>query len=155
MSRHERYGKRSLVYSKWHRFYLGDNEPMIDIDAAEYCAERSCGEVLCLVETAMDVGQANKTCTVLRGLAQRSGVLALCVLYKVADGIELDHGCPCSEGAADDNCSHGITRFRVRKVWPQPPNSKWHTMTPEQYRDRLRALRMNHLADKHLAWEVA
>lgn len=155
MSRYERWGRRSIVYSKWHRFFLGDAEPMVDIDAAEYCSERGCNEVLCLVETAMDIGQANKPTTVLRGLAQRSGCLALCVLYKVADGIDLDTGCGCEEDATDPDCDHGIIRFRVRRIHPPPPNGKWRVMSPEQFRDRLRSLRMNHMADKHSAWEVA
>ena len=155
MSRHERYGTRSLVYSKWHRFYLGDAEPMIDLDGIEYCTEKGCSKPLILVETARDVGQANKPTTVLRELAkQAGGVLAICVLYTVADGVDEQTGCGCTPNQVDDSCQHGITRFRVRRVWPSP-KPLWTAMTPEEFRDRLRQVRLHHIAADHNAWEVA
>lgn len=154
MSRYERYGTRSLVYSKWHRFFLGDQEPMIDLDGVEYCMERGCFKPLALVETARDVGQAMKPTTVLRRLAERSQVLALCVLYTITPGTDEDTGCPCKRGAVLDDCTHGIDSFRVRRVWPPPPNPRsWARMTPEQFRDRLRQLRLDHYANEHKAWE--
>lgn len=155
MSRYERYGTRSLVYSKWHRFYLGDAEPMIDLDGVEYCNERGCNRPLVLVETARDVGQANKPTTVLKRLAEQSGVLALCVLYKVADDVDHDSGCPCEPGSANPNCDHGITRFRVRRIYPPGAPRMWQVMTPEDFRDRLRTVRLNHVASEHKTWEVA
>lgn len=54
----------------------------------------------------------------------------------------------------DPACSHGITRFRVRKVWPSP-GTLWTAMSPEEFRDRLRAVRMAHIAAEHTTWEVA
>lgn len=153
MSRYERYGTRSLVYSKWHRFFLGDAEPMIDLDGVEYCSEKRCSKPLVLIETARDVGQKNKPTTVLRRLSESSGVLAICVLYTIADGINEEAGCPCDERSVHDECEHGITRFRVRRVWPSP-NSLWTVMTPEQFRDRLREIRMHHIAAEHSTWEV-
>lgn len=153
MSRYERYGTRSLVYSNWHRFYLGDHEPMIDLDGIEYCAEKGCGMPLVLIETARDVGQRIKATTVLKKLAEASRVTAICVLYTVADGIDEQTGCGCTPKAVRDYCDHGITRFRVRQIWPSP-KPLWTVMTPEQFRDRLRAKRLNHLADFHRAWEA-
>ena len=155
MSRYERYSARSLVYSKWHRFYLGDAEPMIDLDGVEYCAERGCSKPLILIETARDIGQMNKPTTVMRELAkQAGGILALCVLYTIADGIDPEKGCSCIPGGVVDGCEHGISRFRVRKAWPSP-TSLWTVMTPEEFRDRLRTVRMHHLAAEHQTWETA
>lgn len=151
MSRYERYGTRSLVYSKWHRFYLGDTEPMIDLDGVEYCSERGCSKPLVLIETARDVGQKNKPTTVLRRLAESSGVLAICVLYMASAGTSEESGCACTEGRVVEGCEHGITSFRVRRVWPSP-NSLWTVMTPEQFRDRLREIRMHHMAAEHSSW---
>lgn len=156
MSRYERYGTRSLVYSKWHRFYLGDQEPMIDLDGVEYCMRRGCFKPLALIETARDVGQPQKATTVLRRLAEQSGVLALCVLYTIMPGTDEDTGCPCKRGATLGGCEHGISSFRVRRVFPEPPVGKrgFHAMTPEQFRDRLRAVRLNHEATEHQLWET-
>lgn len=154
MSRYEQLGVRSLVYSKWHRFYLGDAEKMIDLDGVEYCDRKGCNKPLLLVETAMDVGQNNKPTTVLRRLAQASGVLAICVLYTVAPDASEQHGCGCDENSILDGCTHGITRFRVRRVWPSPVRM-WTVLDPEEFRDRLRIIRLNHIASEHGAWEVA
>jgi hypothetical protein len=153
VSRYERYATRSLVYSKWHRFYLGDNEPMIDLDAVEYCPERGCSKPLVLIETARDVGQANKPATVLRRLAEKSQILGLCVLYEVSPGTDEATGCGCAEKAVIANCDHGISAFRVRAVWPPPKNpNRWSRMTPEQFRDRLRQVRLNHFHTEHEGW---
>lgn len=155
MSRYERYGTRSLVYSKWHRFFLGDREPMIDLDGIEYCTERSCSRPLVLIETARDVGQASKPTTVLRRLAEQAGVLALCVLYLPAEGVDLESGCTCEHGRVNDQCSHGIVQFRVRRVWPPPENWQWQVMSPEEFRARLLQVRLSHVAAEHRAWEAA
>lgn len=156
MSRHERYGTRSLVYSKWHRFYLGDQEKMIDLDDVEYCHEPGCSKPLVLIEIARDIGQANKPTTVLRRLAEASSTLALCVLYTVAEDVDEQTGCRCEPRHEIPGCNHGITRFRIRRVWPSRSGGQsWIKMTPEQYRDRLRAVRTNHLAAEHIPWEAA
>jgi hypothetical protein len=158
VSRHERYGTRSLVYSKWHRFYLGDQEPMIDLDGVEYCGRKAgretCWKALALIETARDTGQAGKPTHVLADMAQRMGALGLCVLYRVDNGTDPLTGCLCEERREVDGCTHGIDRFRVRKIWPDPVRL-WTVMTPEEFRDRLRAVRMHHIAAEHSAWEVA
>ena len=155
MSRYERHGTRSLVYSKWHRFYMDHAEPMIDLDAIEYCGMRGCSKPLVLIETAVDIGQLNKPTTVLRRLSEESGVLALCVLYRIAEGADRMSGCSCQPGALVDGCRHGIDRFRVRKVGPGSVVSTWKILTPEEYRDRLLRVRMDHVANSHTAWEEA
>ncbi|HEX4103848.1 MAG TPA: hypothetical protein VHY21_25465 [Pseudonocardiaceae bacterium] len=154
--RDEKYGTRSLVYSKWHRFYLGDLEPMIDLDGIEWCPEKGCSKPLVLIETARDVGQANKPTTVLRQLADMSKVLALCVLYRVSETANSATGCACEPRKRITACDHGISRFRVRRVWPPPPKGghrHWKVMTPEEFRDRLREVRMAHIDTEHRLWD--
>lgn len=151
MSRHERHGTRSLIYSKWHRFYLGDNEPMIDLDGVEYCAQ--CSQPLVLIETARDVGQSFKGTSVLRKLAEKSGLLALCVLYLPSEWAD-DNGCRCAPRAIVAGCDHGIARVRVQRIYP-PAARQWEAMTPDEYRDRLRTVRMNHLAAHHQTFGAA
>lgn len=153
MSRHERYGTRSLVYSRWHRFYMGDAEPMIDLDAIEYCHEKTCWKTLILIETALDKGQSFKNCTVLRNLAMESGKLAICVLYRSTSGTP-DTSCGCTEALISPDCDHGIDRFRIKRVWPDP-QKKFGIVTPEQFRDRIREIRINHMADEHRDWGAA
>lgn len=149
--RWEQTGKRSLIYSRWHRLYLASEEAMIDIDAAEYC--RRCNKVLALVETARDKGK-EKSASVLGQLARQAGVLALCVLYTVADPADEERGgCRCEPNRLVDGCPHGITQFRVKKIWPDP-QKLWVVMAPEEFRDRLRTHRMHHIADEHTSWEV-
>lgn len=155
MSRYERYGSRSLVYSKWHRFYMDDSEPMIDLDAVEYCSQRGCNKALVLIETARDIGQESKPTTVLRGLAEVSQTLALCVLYRVSDDADPISGCRCERGSVRPGCDHGITSFRVRRIWPSPRRSGWQVMTPQLYRERLVQVRLNHIAAEHQMWEAA
>lgn len=155
MSRYERFGTRSLVYSKWHRFYMNNAEPMIDLDAIEYCGMSRCSKPLVLIETAVDIGQANKPTTVLQSLSQESGILALCVLYRIADGTDRLTGCACERGSVVPGCQHGIDRFRVRKVGPGRPINGWKLLTPEDYRNRLTDVRMAHVAAEHTAWEDA
>lgn len=119
MSMHERYGRRDLTYSSWHRT-LHPSLHWIDIDAVEYCAV--CKEPLVVIETAQDVGQAFKPTTVLRNVARRMGVPGYLVFYKANDGT--------------------VERLRVRKVWPQ--YEPVAVMTPEDYEAWLLAIREHH-----------
>ena len=151
MSRHERYGTRSLVYSKWHRFFLGDREPMIDLDAVEYCNQRGCNVPLVLVETARDVGQQVKPTTVLKRLAERSATLAICVLYKPSKWVVDDaSGCGCEPRDINPDCDHGIESLRVKRVWPD--QTGWKKMAPEEYREYLRSIRVEHIGTHHQPW---
>lgn len=153
MARHETVGKRSMVYSHWHRFYMADGEPMIDLDAVEYCSERGCARPLVLIETALDRGQSFKATTVLQRLAQRSSVMAICVLYRPSSG-DPDIVCPCTARDVNPDCDHGIDRFRVKRVWPDPQRS-FSVVTPSQYVDRLREIRLAHLTAEHSDWGAA
>jgi len=152
VSRFERFGTRSLVYSHWHRFYMANGEPMIDLDAVEYCSERGCSKPLVLIETARDVGQSVKATTVLQRLAERSSTMAICVLFKPSR--DDSEPCACAPSAVDSDCDHGISRFRVKRVWPSPQKS-FTIVTPEQYVDRLRQVRLDHLHAEHSDWGAA
>ena len=154
MSRHERFGTRSLVYSKWHRFFCGDDEGMIDLDAVEYCNRPGCFKPLVLIETARDTGQSHKTTTVLRQLASTSGLLAICALYRISSGTDFEHGCKCREGDVIPDCDHGIDRFRIRRIWPQWTGGRqpWAVMTPTEFHDRLVTVRLNHISAEHATW---
>lgn len=56
---------------------------MIDLDGALYAEyDDRDREPLALIETARDVGQKTKACTVTARLAQRSGLPAYVVLYQ-------------------------------------------------------------------------
>jgi hypothetical protein len=153
VSRDERYGTRSLVYSHWHRFFMGHGEPMIDLDAVEYCAERACSKPLVLIETALDVGQMNKPTTVLQRLCEQSGVMGICVLYRPSSGSP-DITCGCVRTLIDPDCDHGIDRFRVKRVAPNGQKA-FRIVTPDEYVDRLREIRMAHLAAEHADWGAA
>lgn len=151
MSRYERFGTRSLLYSNWHRYYLdGDNDTMIDVDGLEYCHVRGCSQPLILVETAMDYGQAIKPTTVLRKLAEKASVVAFCVLYTPT--FELDQVCPCAESdAVDPACDHGISAFRVRRITPDP--TAWIKLTPEKMKLVFRTIRDSHIQSHHQSFQ--
>ena len=78
MARWERYGTRDLTYSSWPRS-PPDHHVMVDLDAIEYCAR--CHAILCLVETARDVGQRDKLTTVLTSLAKAAATVTLLVVW--------------------------------------------------------------------------
>lgn len=127
----ERYGTRDRAYSAWHRRrsiarYVGieaaQTLSMCDLDMALYCEfdDRS-REPLCLIETARDVGQAEKPCSVTVGLARKAKLPAYVVLYRCA--LEPN---PSDVDAAD------IEAFRVKRVWPSP-ESDWRDLSPEAW----------------------
>jgi hypothetical protein len=89
-------------------------------------------------------------------LADMSKVLALCVLYRVSETANSATGCACEPRKRTTACDHGISRFRVRRVWPPPPKEEdrhWKVMTPEEFRDRLREVRMAHIDTEHRLWD--
>lgn len=81
----ERYGTRDQAYSAWHRAqstrrYVGIEEAarlsMIDLDGALYVEyDDRDREPLALIETARDVGQKTKACTVTARPALRAAGL--------------------------------------------------------------------------------
>lgn len=110
MSHDERYGTRDLTFSRWHRYALPDRATALDLDMYEYC--RVCRTPLCLIETARDVGQAGKATIGMAELARSADVPAICVLYTP------DGACRCEWRRKVPGCHHGITRARVRGVFP-------------------------------------
>jgi hypothetical protein len=58
---------------------LPPRPPRDDLDGVEFCGR--CHAILCLVETARGVGQADKKSTVLEALAKAAGTVALLVMW--------------------------------------------------------------------------
>lgn len=135
----ERYGDRDLAYSAWHRRlstrrFIGIERAtrlsMIDLDGALYVEFDDCTrEPLALVETARDEGQVTKVATVTARLAQRAGLPAYAVLYRVSD----------TPNPADRRWPD-IAGFRVRRVWPQPEPA-WRELSPAEWARALLQIR--------------
>lgn len=121
MPRYEKYGKRDLTYSAWHR-QQADHLTYIDLDGLEYCQQ--CRAPLALIETARDVGQPFKATIVMRKLAEQARVPAALLFYTKAD---------------DDRL---ISSFRFRLVSPQWGDER--QLTPAEYVAWLDELRYLH-----------
>lgn len=156
MSRYERHGSRSLVFSKWHRLFLADDEPMIDLDGVEYCA--TCREPLVLIEVARDVGQSWKPTTVMERLARRSNIAAWCLLYTVSAESDDQSGCACTPPRwISADCDHGISGFRARRVFSPDPSVRptnsgrpWdERVSPAMVRASLSEIRRMHDVEVH------
>jgi hypothetical protein len=106
---------------------------MIDVDVPLYCEYRDQDkEPLALIETAIDRGQSDKTATVTRRLAERAGIPAYTTLYRLSG----------QKNPADKSSDvWDIDRFRVKELHPNPSKS-WLVMTPQQYYDFLRGIRL-------------
>ncbi len=135
----EKYGTRDRAYSAWHRRrsisrYVGieaaQTLSMVDLDMCMYVEfdDRS-REPLCLVETARDVGQQEKSCSVTVRLARRAKLPAYLVLYRCA--LEPN---PADIEAAD------IEGFRVKRIWPSP-ESEWRELGPGEWASALVRIR--------------
>lgn len=135
----ERFGWRDSSYSAWHRTaslrrYLGEDLAATlkccDLDHSIWI-EHADGtkEPILLIETAMDVGQDQKTTTVLRQLAKRASLPAYCVLYRRSKTANVG-----------DLRFTDIDSFRIRRVWPDP-ESEWTDLTPQQWAERLLIIR--------------
>jgi hypothetical protein len=145
----EKYGKRDLTYSAWHRTastgrFVGADSArllaMIDVDHVlwiEY--EDKTKEPLALIEEAKDVGQAHKSGKVTRNLARRAGLPAMVVLWK-----ESDKQNPASPEHKD------ISSFRVKRLWPTP-EGKWREITPKEWATALLRMR-TWLGEKFDEW---
>lgn len=142
MSSEERTGRRSLVYSRWHRpsrvrEFLGPVKAarlaMIDVDSCEYCAV--CGEPVALIEHHR--GTTPKKAPVTALLAKLAGLDAYCVAYTLAAEPESCGSCGQETGTPD------IEAFAVRRIQPADP---WVTpMSPHEYAQFLLDLRRGHL----------
>jgi hypothetical protein len=87
---------------------------MIDLDCIEYC--HWCNEVICLVEAARDVGQAQKCALVTTHIAQKLNVPAYIAFWRKV-GTDAEIGT--------------IDRFRVRRI--NPVTKREIIMSPEEF----------------------
>lgn len=118
MSQDERWGKRDLTYSRWHRSpNLPNDCTYCDVDGMEYCAV--CKEPLVLVETAVDIRQDDKDTRPMERLAERANLPAWLVLYK----------------KSDESDQATVIALRVKKISPR--KSEWYHFTPEQWREEI------------------
>lgn len=146
MSREERFGTRSPVYSRWHRYALPDSHGMIDLDGVEYC--RTCNRTILLVEVARDVGQAIKPATVLRNLANDANVMAIVLLYTPDPDVDQATGCGCqSSRLTVSGCTHGILSFRLQRIDQRATSRAWQFFTVGQYVAALEEIRRLHSLD--------
>ena len=115
---------------------------MIDLDAALYIEfDGNSREPLALIETARDVGQANKCATVTTRLAMRAGLPCFVLLYRVARTAN-----PADPTTLD------IASFRVRRLWPRPERG-WRSVTPREWARAL--MRIRQWAARRLDLEAA
>lgn len=134
MSAHEKTGRRSLLYSGWHRerglrerygftprqaWSLG----VIDIDSCEFC--RHCFDPLALVET-QESYRPPKPAPVMSRLAARAGIPAYSV--SIVPGAEQD--------------SDPIALFMLRRL--HPPTEHMDVFTGAEYAAWLLSLRADH-----------
>lgn len=135
----EIYNSRDRSYSAWHRRaslrrFVGIERAqtlvMIDLDASLYVEyDDGTKEPLALFETAMDRGQLFKPATVTTKLAERAGIPAYVVLYKLS-------GFPNS---ADPQWMD-IESFRVKRLRPKP-DFNWRILTPAQWANAIVQIR--------------
>jgi hypothetical protein len=103
---------------------------MIDLDMCMYVEYDDLSrEPLCLVETARDVGQREKSCSVTVRLARRAKLPAYLVLYQ----------CALEPNPADVDAPD-IEGFRIKRVWPTP-ESEWRQLDPAEWADALVRIR--------------
>lgn len=135
MSNWERYGTRDPSLSRWHRQFLRQYAAsrveaelcgMIDIDWLEFCAR--CKTNLFLVEAAQDVLKLNKCADQTAKLAVAANIPAYLVLY-TATGED----CPADRRCTRADCTHGISRFRVRQI--APVDGQWCWEEPPAFAD--------------------
>lgn len=135
----ERYGRRDLCYSGWHRArstqrFVGieaaQNLLLCDIDSMTW-VEYSPGdrEPLCLIEAARDTGQPYKSATAIRNLARRANLPCYVVLYT-----------PGPTANPADNRLQDITKFRVKRLHPRPEHG-WRELSPGQWAQALLRIR--------------
>lgn len=106
------------VFHEWHRpaslgRFLERSErfTMVDIDAVEYCPR--CQKPLRIMETARDVGQAQKHAWITARIARERNVPAAIVLCTL------------------DDAETDIVAFRVMQI--SPTRSAWIDRTPEEF----------------------
>lgn len=137
--REEIFGSRDLSYSAWHRAasirrYVGWERAqllsMADADSILFIEyENGSKEPLCLVETAVDVGQNNKPATAIMRLAKRAQIPAYLVLYQRAD----------RRNPADSRF-WDIRGFRIKRLFPRPEFT-WRYVSPAEWATGLLRIR--------------
>lgn len=147
----ERFGERDLSYSAWHRAasirrYVGWEKAqllcMCDADCVlflEYAPYTK--EPLCLIETAIDVGQQHKPATAIARLAKRARIPAYLVLYSRGR----------SRNPADFRM-RDVRGFRIKRLWPSP-EVNWRHVTPQEWAAAL--LHIREWAAKRLDMDAA
>ncbi len=133
--RQEKYGSRDLTFSQWHRT-LSDACTAIDLDFIEYC--NSCKAPLALIETARDVGQYKPT-TILKGVAERTGVKAYLILWQKQVSLDL-LDCPACGGSGKIQRSQ-IGQSRVKRIHPN--GVAIESYSPEQLAAFMEAIHAN------------
>jgi hypothetical protein len=143
---HERYGTRDLSFSAFHREaslarFVGLERAKlistIDIDFAPALAptlwieyREHDRQVLCLVETSIDTGrQDHKPATVITALAKRARVPAYLILYQRSP----------KQNPADPRFQD-LEAMHIKRLHPRP-DREWRQFTPQQYAEKLIALR--------------
>jgi hypothetical protein len=135
MSRDERFGTRDLTFSRWHRYTLGDDAAMIDLDGLGYCDR--CKAPLYVIEATRDVGQVKVT-TVAERTAMLLNATGWLVMYRAGEE------CHCLSTAMVAACAHGIAGMRVRRVYPH--RTPLVATTPGAFAAVIHQLRENHAA---------
>jgi hypothetical protein len=142
----EKYGKRDLSYSEWHRpesikRFIGDvaakKLSKIDADVCVYVEYADNIKVpLVLIEAAMDVCQDYKCATVTKNLADRANIPAFVLLYKLSKekkNPHSDHGC------------YDVESLRFKSIGKVSPTGKadieWRKATPKQWAETLLKVR--------------
>lgn len=139
MAQDERWGTRDRAYSAWHRRgstgrYIGIEQAqllaMIDLDVILYVEyDDETKEPIALIEAAQDIGQPYKCATVTQKLAERAGLPAYVVLYRVGNG----------SNPAEMDC-RDIVGFRIKRLCPNA-EYEWREMTPKEYAEGLLKMR--------------
>jgi len=137
--RDEIYGTRDLSYSAWHRAasikrFVGWERAqllsMCDADCILFLEYDPFGkEPLCLIETAIDVGQNHKPATAITRLAKRAKLPAYLVLYQRSASLN-----------PGDLRWRDVRQFRIRRLWPRP-GAQWRTLSPKEWAEGLLKIR--------------
>lgn len=140
MTQVERIGERDLTYSAWHRRdsikrFVGTEKAellaMIDMDVVLFVEyDDSTKEPLCLIETAMDIGQTIKPATVTRKLAEKAKIPAFTVLYTPSNN---------RKNPADKRW-FDIEKFRIKKIHPE--ETDWESYSPLEWANELLEIRI-------------
>jgi len=152
MSRIERYGSRSWVWSIFHRC-LPRPAYMIDLDYVECC--RYCKQTLLLGEIAADVGQQSKPTTILYRLAKDAQAIGVLIYIKEDPIIEAVRAIKADWQQWPKLNEHQLAQLwfhlqcyaepilRVQTIYPQRDTAR--IMTPTQFYQSIVQLHQSHV----------